>query len=75
MNKPTAELQGEELHWALASMQQPFDEADRADEDTLNRIIWHSMKGMAAPYPAHLAGAHGKGLRALGLTLSGEDDD
>jgi YVTN family beta-propeller protein len=77
LNKPIAELQGEELCWALASMQQPFDEVDQADEDTLNRIIWHSVKGVNVPYPAHLAGAHGKGLRALGLALGGsaEDDD
>lgn len=75
MNKSTAQLQGDELHWALKSLDQPFDEVDRADEDTLNRIIWHSVKGVNTPYPTHLAGAHGKGLRALGLTLGGKDDD
>lgn len=75
MNKPTAQLQGEELHWALASMEQDFEDVDRADEDTLNRILWHSVKGAGAPYPGQLAGAHGKGLRALGLTLGGKMDD
>jgi YVTN family beta-propeller protein len=75
LNKSTAELRGGELHWALKSLEQPFDEVDRADEDTLNRIIWHSVKGVDAPYPAELAGAHGKGLRKLGLTLGGKEDD
>ena len=28
-----------------------FREADRVPEDTLNRILWHAMKGAAAPYP------------------------
>src|SRR6185436_8965704 len=45
MNKGTAELRGDELHWALKSMEQPLDEVDRADEDTFNRIIWHAVKG------------------------------
>ena len=75
MNPSTAELQGDELRWALKSMEQNWDEVDRADEDTLNRIIWHSVKGVNAPYPAQLAGAHGTGLRALGLLFGGEDDD
>ncbi|HRT07866.1 MAG TPA: bifunctional YncE family protein/alkaline phosphatase family protein [Candidatus Paceibacterota bacterium] len=75
MNKPLAALEGDERHWALQSLAQPFDEVDRADEDTLNRILWHSVKGVDTPYPAHLAGAHGKGLKALGLVLNGEDDD
>jgi DNA-binding beta-propeller fold protein YncE len=28
-----------------------FREVDRAPEDVLNRILWHAMKGTAAPYP------------------------
>ncbi len=75
MNKATAQLQGDELHWALKSLEIPLDDPDRADEDTLNRIVWHSVKGVNAPYPVELAGAHGKGLRALKLKLSGIDDD
>lgn len=66
---------GEELHWARNSMEQNFNEVDRADEDPLNRILWHSLKGAGAPYPVQLAGAHGKGLRALGITLGGKADD
>ena len=75
MNKPTSQLQGAELYWAEKSMEQPFDEVDQADEDTLNRIIWHSVKGVDAPYPTHLAGAHGKGLKKLKLVLTSDDDD
>ncbi len=71
MNPEKAALKGEALRWAQLSLDQPFEEVDRADEDTLNRIIWHSVKGVDAPYPAHLAGAHGKGLRGLGLKLGG----
>jgi YVTN family beta-propeller protein len=75
MNKPASALRGLELHWANKSLEQPFDEVDQADEDTLNRILWHSVKGVDAPYPVHLAGAHGKGLKALRLKLSGASDD
>ncbi len=75
MNKSTAQLQGTEFFWAQKSMEQSLDEVDQADEDTLNRIIWHSVKGVNTPYPAHLAGAHGTGLKKLRLTLTGRDDD
>jgi YVTN family beta-propeller protein len=58
-----------------------FSKPDVAKEDTLNRILWHDVKG-DAPYPAELAGAHGKGLAALNLKLAGangepvsDDDD
>jgi hypothetical protein len=44
--------------------------SDPADEDDLNRILWHAAKGLDAPYPADLAGAHGRGLKALGLKLA-----
>ncbi len=75
MNKPAAQLQGLELYWAEQSQAQPLDQVDQADEDTLNRIIWHSVKGVDTPYPALLAGAHGRGLKQLKLGLTGQDDD
>jgi len=75
MNKSTAQLQGDELKWALKSLELPLDEVDQADEDVFNRILWHSVKGVNAPYPAALAGAHGKGLSALRLVLSGDDEE
>lgn len=49
-----------------------------ADEDLLNRMIWHEAKGMQTPYPTKFAGPHGRGLKARGLThgeVVKEDDD
>ena len=37
---------------AYASARLPLEQVDRCPEDLLNRIIWHAMKGSAAPYPA-----------------------
>jgi YVTN family beta-propeller protein len=36
---------------AQASARLPLDAPDRCPEDQLNRILWHAMKGSAAPYP------------------------
>ncbi|HEB60586.1 MAG TPA: phosphoesterase, partial [Phycisphaeraceae bacterium] len=83
---PVAELLPEkERYWALQSEALKLDIPDQADEDTLNRILWHSVKGVDTPYPAEFAGAHGKGLAPLHLRLAGpgesvevdfdEDDD
>ena len=51
-----------------------FSRPDRIDDDEFNRMLWHDAKGEDAPYPAQLAGAHGKGLKALRLALDGDDD-
>lgn len=37
---------------AYASARLNFKQVDACPEDTLNRILWHAMKGSAAPYPA-----------------------
>ena len=37
---------------ALASATMNFREVDKAPEDALNRVLWHAMKGSAAPYPS-----------------------
>jgi YVTN family beta-propeller protein len=50
MNRPLKALRGQDLHWAKKSLELNLDEADEADEDTLNRILWHAMRGEAA-YP------------------------
>jgi Phosphoesterase family len=50
MNPPLAKLKGSALHWAKKSIALSFDEADEADDETLNRIVWHSMRG-SQPYP------------------------
>ena len=36
---------------ARASAELPLDTLDACDEDVLNRILWHAMKGPEAPYP------------------------
>lgn len=69
LNPPKEKLGAKALHWAELSLAQNFEKVDRADEDSLNRIIWHAMKGVDAPYPAEFAGAHGKGLAQLGLAF------
>jgi DNA-binding beta-propeller fold protein YncE len=75
LNRPVAELDPEQRKWAEASLAQDFEGFDRADEDTLNRIIWHFAKGPDAPYPAHLAGAHGTGLKGRRLVIVEVEDD
>jgi Phosphoesterase family len=50
MNKPVDKLDGKAKEFALKSLAMDFEEEDKADEDTLNRILWYSVKG-AAPYP------------------------
>ena len=36
---------------AYASARLPLEEADKCPEDTLNRILWHALKGSQTPYP------------------------
>jgi YVTN family beta-propeller protein len=52
MNPPLSRLKGPALHWARKSLEMDFDKEDEADEDTLNRILWHSVRGYDVPYPA-----------------------
>jgi hypothetical protein len=75
MNPPKSALKGKVRYWAEMSLRQDFEGFDRADEDVLNRILWHSVKGVDKPYPVHLAGAHGAGLRKRGLVIVPELDD
>ena len=51
LNPSLAELSGDALYWANKSIEQDLDDYDRIDEDTFNRIIWHSVKGYDVPYP------------------------
>ena len=51
-----------------------FSKPDLVDDDALNRDLWAQTRP-GERYPAEFAGAHGKGLRALGLTLTGLDQD
>jgi hypothetical protein len=38
-------------HWAQKSIEQPLDEIDEADEDTLNRILWFAARGSDESFP------------------------
>jgi hypothetical protein len=51
MNPPLKALTGPRLYWAQKSLTLDFSEADRADEETLNRILWHAARGYDTPYP------------------------
>ena len=57
MNPDMKKLTGKALFWAKKSMEMNFDDGDEADEDTLNRILWHAMRGYETPYPAQYAGS------------------
>jgi YVTN family beta-propeller protein len=50
MNRPVKELTGRAREFALKSLELDFEEEDKADEDTLNRILWFSVRG-DRPYP------------------------
>ena len=53
LNPPVAAIRDPaQLHWAKVSQEMPLDEVDAADEDTLNRILWHAMRGRDDTYPA-----------------------
>ena len=39
-------------HWAEVSIKMPLDDIDEADEDTLNRVLWHAARGRDDTYPA-----------------------
>ena len=51
LNPPLESLTGEARHWAEMSLKQDLDDVDRIDEDTFNRVLWHSVKGYDVPYP------------------------
>ena len=51
LNPALISLSGDQLYWAQKSMEQDLNDIDRIDEDTFNRIIWHSVKGYDRPYP------------------------
>lgn len=51
INPPLSKLQGSARYWAEKSLSLDLEEIDKADEDTFNRILWHSVKGDNIPYP------------------------
>jgi YVTN family beta-propeller protein len=50
MNPSLDKLQGQALSWAKKSLELDLDDGDAADDDALNRILWHAMHG-AKRYP------------------------
>jgi hypothetical protein len=74
MNPKVAGLTGLQRHYALKSMEMPLDDIDRADEDTFNRIIWHSVKGYDVPYPK-LAQRNRVGAEAWPGAAPAREDD
>jgi YVTN family beta-propeller protein len=56
MNPSLKALNGKALHWAKKSVELDLDDGDAADEDTLNRILWHAVRGYETPYPEAFAG-------------------
>jgi YVTN family beta-propeller protein len=44
---------------AYVSARLPLEKADQCPEDTLNRILWHAIKGAGEPYPEWAVPAHG----------------
>jgi len=66
MNPDPKEIRDELLQsHANTSATLNFREIDRAPEDTLNRILWHAMKGSQQPYPEW----------AISVTDDDDDDD
>lgn len=51
MNPPVRALQGRARQAAQESLAMDFTDVDRAPAETLNRIIWWSVKGFDTPYP------------------------
>jgi hypothetical protein len=50
MNPAVAGLKGLQRQMARFSMTIDKSSPDSADADTLNRTIWHSVKGWSTPY-------------------------
>src|SRR5205814_7827198 len=75
----SAQLDAETLRFTEMSESTDLSLPDRIDDDAWNRALWFTAKGASVAYPADLAGAHGRGLNALGLRLdsnaSDRDDD
>jgi YVTN family beta-propeller protein len=54
MNPRLADISGEQLNWAKKSMALNLslnDDLNVEEEITLNKVLWHSVKGYDRPYP------------------------
>jgi len=71
-----------QAYGAKASLALNFSEPDqltRADEDTLNRVLWHSVKGANIPYPGTvrrpLFDRYGRPITTAPGRKTDDDDD
>jgi YVTN family beta-propeller protein len=55
MNPSLKATSGLQRKFAEASLRMDFSEPDAADADTLNRAIWHSVKGYNTPYGSRVS--------------------
>ncbi len=60
---------------AVISARMDFREYDRVDEDALNRVLWHSIKGVDVPYPAPVRRALPTPYGLLRFPVADDDDD
>jgi DNA-binding beta-propeller fold protein YncE len=60
---------------ATESARMDFREYDRIDEDLLNRILWHSIKGADTPYPAPVRRALPTPYGLLRFPAEADDED
>jgi hypothetical protein len=60
---------------AAISARMDFREYDRVDEDALNRILWHSIKGIDVPYPAPVRRALATPYGLLRFPVADDDED
>ncbi len=51
LNPKLSSLKGKQLYWAKKSMAMPLEEMDEAEDNELNKIIWHAVRGYDVPYP------------------------
>jgi DNA-binding beta-propeller fold protein YncE len=51
MNPPLSQQSERERYWTRRSLALDWRGPDRADPDTLNRVIWHTLHGVNTPYP------------------------
>ena len=51
MNAPTRSQIGKARQLTEQSLALDWSETDRADAQTLNRILWHTIQGVNTPYP------------------------
>lgn len=74
MNLTPSRASNVERRWYSLSASLNFSRMDGADEDSLNRVLWHAARGRA-PYPSTVAGSHGAGLARRGLRVDSPPTD